>query len=92
MKRKLLVILILATAIVSCTNTSKQNLPPPPTSSALLTEPEVHQMSRQEVIEAIHDCQENNMRAVIVTTKHRVGRSYTDIVIEVTCRPRFLFK
>jgi hypothetical protein len=48
-------------------------------------------MSRQEVINAIHDCESNNLRAVMITSKKRVNGHITDVISEVTCAPRFKF-
>jgi hypothetical protein len=57
----------------------------------LLIDSHVSAMSRQEVINAIHDCQDNNLRAVMVTAKKNVNGHITDVISEVTCAPRYKF-
>jgi hypothetical protein len=57
----------------------------------LIIDSHVSAMSRQEVINAIHDCQENGMRAVMVTSKKSVNGHITDVISDVTCAPRFKF-
>lgn len=93
-KRKYLVLAI-ALIGIGCTSqpkpTSTSTLPSY-TNSTLIHDPEVFQMSRNEIINATHECQEAGLRAVVTTAKHRVGRSYTDIVVDVTCQPRFSFR
>jgi hypothetical protein len=48
-------------------------------------------MSRNEVINAIHDCQTNGMRAVMVTSKKRVSGHITDVISDVTCAPMYKY-
>lgn len=93
--KKLTIALAISLIGIGCTSqpkpTSTSTLPPY-TTSTLVHDPEVHQMSRTEIINATHECQEAGLRAVVTTAKHRVGRSYTDIVVDVTCQPRFSFR
>jgi hypothetical protein len=57
----------------------------------LLVDSQVSAMSRNEVINAIHDCQTNGMRAVMVTSKKRVSGHITDVISDVTCAPMFKY-
>lgn len=57
----------------------------------LLVDAQVSAMSRNEVINAIHDCQTNGMRAVMVTSKKRVSGHITDVISDVTCAPMFKY-
>lgn len=57
----------------------------------LVIDTHVSAMSRNEVINAIHDCQSNGLRAVMVTSKKRVNGHITDVISEVTCAPRYKF-
>lgn len=57
----------------------------------LVIDSHVSEMSRQEVINAIHDCQSNDLRAVMVTSKKNVNGHITDVVSNVTCAPRYKF-
>lgn len=79
-------IALLAVVLAGCSS----NGPHYPQQS-LIVDSHVSAMSRQEVINAIHDCQENGMRAVMITSKKRVSGHITDVISEVTCAPRFKF-
>lgn len=57
----------------------------------LIVDSQVSAMSRQEVINAIHDCQTNGMRAVMVTSKKRVSGHITDVISDVTCAPLYKY-
>jgi uncharacterized protein YcfL len=57
----------------------------------LLIDSHISAMSRQEVINAIHDCQSNDLRAVIITSKKTVNGHIQDVISEVTCAPRYKY-
>jgi hypothetical protein len=57
----------------------------------LLIDSHVSAMSRHEVINAIHDCESNGMRAVMMTAKKSVNGHITDVISDVTCAPRYKF-
>ena len=46
-------------------------------------------MSRNEVVSAIGDCQANNLRAVLMYGKRKVSGYTADVVIDVTCTPKW---
>jgi hypothetical protein len=77
-------IALLAVVLVGCSSPGN----PYPTQQ-LLIDKQVSAMSRQEVINGIHDCQSNGMRAVMVTSKKNVSGHITDVVSEITCAPRY---
>jgi len=77
-------IALLAVVLVGCSSPGN----PYPTQQ-LLIDKQVSAMSRQEVINGIHDCQSNGMRAVLVTSKKNVSGHITDVVSEITCAPRY---
>jgi len=70
------------------------NLPPTTYSYAtapvvpIVLESKAEQLSRQQVINGINDCETNSMRAVVVTSKRIVGGFSSDIPIDVQCYPR----
>jgi len=76
---------LLAVVLTGCA--SGPNYP----QQSLIVDSHVSAMSRNEVINAIHDCQSNNLRAVMVTSKKRVNGHITDVISEVTCAPRYKF-
>jgi uncharacterized protein YcfL len=77
---------LLAVVLAGCSSSGPQY-----PKQTLLIDSHVSAMSRQEVINAIHDCQENNLRAVMVTSKKNVNGHIQDVISEVTCAPRYKF-
>lgn len=61
-----------------------------PARQTLLLDREVTPMSRNEVITAIQECESNGTRPVMVYGKRRVSSHTTDVVVDVTCAPRYV--
>ena len=59
----------------------------PPVVPVVL-DPQVQQMSRNEVIQANAECESNHMRAVPIISKRMVSGMMSDIIIDVQCMPR----
>jgi hypothetical protein len=76
---------LLAVVLTGCSSGSSYP------NQQLLVDAQVSAMSRNEVINAIHDCQTNGMRAVMVTSKKRVSGHITDVISDVTCAPMFKY-
>ena len=76
-------IALLAVVLVGCASSNQY-----PTQQ-LLVDRQVSAMSRQEVINGIHDCQTNGMRAVMITSKKNVSGHITDVISDITCAPRY---
>jgi len=83
-------IALLAVVLVGCSSGNQQSLNQYP-SQQLIIDRQVSAMTRQEVINAIHDCQENGMRPVMVTGKKNTNGHIADVITEVTCAPRYKF-
>ena len=60
-------------------------------NQTLLLDKQVQEMTRNEVIMAIQDCEGSGLRAVLQTTKRRINGLASDIVFNVTCAPRLRF-
>jgi hypothetical protein len=56
--------------------------------SKLVVQKRAQAMSRQEVINAVQDCEAAKMRPILIMAKRRVNDWDTDIIIDVTCGPR----
>jgi len=72
-------------ALAGCSSTSTTTTFP---NQKLVIEGEVSSMSRNEVISAIQDCQDNDLRPVLIHAKKKVEGRITDVVIDITCAPR----
>lgn len=91
---KTLLALLLSAGIVACSSTPPLAVPIPsgPANVPIVTlhhESAVHQMSRNDVINAVSQCEGNNMRAQMVTAKRNVAGSHSEIIIDVQCVPRY---
>jgi uncharacterized protein YcfL len=84
-------IALLAVVLVGCSSSgNQQSLNQYPTQQ-LIIDRQVSAMTRQEVINAIHDCQENGLRPVMVTGKKNTNGHIADVITEVTCAPKYKF-
>jgi hypothetical protein len=84
---------LLLIALVGCSSTSPKPAPVVTheqtyPNQKLIVDSEVSEMSRQEIISAIHECQENNLRPIPVKSKKRVEGRITDAIINVICGPQ----
>lgn len=61
----------------------------PPARQKLVLDREVNAMSRNEVINAIHECESTGTRPVMVYSKRRISNHTTDVVVDVSCAPRY---
>ena len=57
----------------------------------LIIDKNVPAMSRNEVINGIADCEGNGTRAVMIYGKRRINGYTADVVVDVTCAPRYRF-
>lgn len=70
--------------------------PPPapeikPVQQQLIIDDKVQAMSRNEVIIAVKECETSGLRAVVIHGKRKINGFTTDVVVDVTCAPRFVF-
>lgn len=84
-KMKTLIALLTALSLLACT--SKSAAP----EQTLILEKEIQGMSRNEVIIAIQECESSGMRAVLIQSKRKINNWNADIVVDITCAPRFKF-
>lgn len=66
---------------------------PPPTykEQNLIIDRNVPAMSRNEVINAISDCEGNGTRAVMIYGKRSINGYTADVVVDITCAPRYRY-
>jgi hypothetical protein len=81
---------ILLLALVGC---SSQKPPVQQFSSngiqTLIIDKQVQEMSRNEVIMAVNECEGNGLRAVVLTTKRFINGFSSDVIFQVTCAPKY---
>ena len=81
-------IALLAVVLVGCSSPSNQQSFNQYPTQQLIIDKQVSAMSRQEVINGIHDCQDNGMRAVMVMAKKNTNGHIADVIAEITCAPK----
>ncbi len=55
----------------------------------LVIDKQIQPMSRNEVISAVTECSNNGLRAVMLYGKRKINGYTTDIVVDVTCAPKY---
>lgn len=60
-----------------------------PVEQTLVIDKQVQHMSRNEVINAINECETNNTRAVMVYAKRKINGFSSDVVVDVNCAPNY---
>ena len=80
----LTVVIVAAAWLTGCASTSTTS-----GKQDLVLDKEVQPMSRNEVVSAIGDCQGNGLRAVLMYGKRKVNGYTADVVIDVTCAPKW---
>lgn len=78
------VVIVVAAWLTGCASTSTTS-----GKQDLVLDKEVQPMSRNEVVSAIGDCQANGLRAVLMYGKRKVNGYTADVVIDVTCAPKW---
>jgi hypothetical protein len=79
--------IILAAAVAGCTS-----LPLNSTLDAqqqLILDKKIQPLSRNEVITAVNECTNSGLRAVMLYGKRKINDYTTEIVVDVTCAPKY---
>jgi len=84
MKKTLLISCGLLTA---CSSPYVDNSKLPDTK--LLVEKDTIQMSRNQVIMAVQECESSGLRPVVIMSRRKINGSLADVPVDVTCMPRF---
>jgi hypothetical protein len=75
----------LAVITTGCSNFQ----PPKPPDQELIVDARVQPMGRNEVIDAVKQCETSGLRAIPLYAKRRIGGYSVETVIEVTCGPKY---
>ena len=55
----------------------------------VLVEKEVTQMSRNQVIMAVQECDSSGLRPVVIMSRRKINGYLSDVPVDVTCMPKF---
>lgn len=79
---KKLAILVLLLSMVGCSTTTSNH-------QSLIMDKELQPMSRNETIVAVRECETNGLRAVMIYGKRKINGYTAEVVIEVSCAPKW---
>jgi hypothetical protein len=57
--------------------------------TTVLVEKELTQMSRNQVIIAVQECESSGLRPVMVMSRRKINGYLSDVPVDVTCSPRY---
>jgi protein involved in sex pheromone biosynthesis len=79
-KMNKLAILVLLLSVVGCSTGNHQEL---------VMDKRLQPMSRNETIVAVRECETNGLRAVMIYGKRQINGYSAEVVIEVSCAPKW---
>jgi hypothetical protein len=74
---------VLALFLAGCSFT------PTELNSRLEVDPVIQPLSRNEVINGVTECEGNGLRAVMVYSKRKINGYTSEVVVDVTCAPKY---
>ena len=80
-------LLITCGLLTACSSPYVDNSKLPDTK--LLVEKDTTQMSRNQVIIAVQECESSGLRPVMVMARRKINGSLADVPVDVTCMPKF---
>jgi hypothetical protein len=57
----------------------------------LIVDKQVQPMGRNEVIDAVRQCETSGLRAIPLYAKRKIGGYTVETVVEVTCGPKYAY-
>lgn len=61
------------------------------TQQKLILDKDIQAMSRNEVILAVQECEVSGLRAVMIFSKRKINNHTADVVVDVTCAPKYRY-
>jgi hypothetical protein len=61
----------------------------PETAQTLIMDKNIQPMGRNEVIDAIKQCEKNGLRAITIYGKRKINGYTAETLLDVTCGPKF---
>lgn len=80
-------ILLLTGLLGACSSPYVDNSKLPDTT--LLVDKELTQMSRNQVIIAVQECEASGLRPVMIMSRRKINGMLSDVPVDVTCSPRY---
>ena len=57
----------------------------------MILDKNIQAMSRNEVILAVQECEVSGLRAVMIIAKRKINNYTADVVVDVTCAPKYRY-
>ncbi len=51
---------------------------------------DIPSMSRNEIINAVNECEGNGLRPVMITARRKVNGFLSEVIADVTCAPKYI--
>jgi hypothetical protein len=83
--KKILLITGLLGACSSSPYVDNSKLP----DTTLLVDKELTQMSRNQVIIAVQECEASGLRPVMIMSRRKINGMLSDVPVDVTCSPKY---
>jgi hypothetical protein len=83
--KRILVITGLLGACSSSPYVDNSKLP----DTTLLVDKELTQMSRNQVIIAVQECEASGLRPVMIMSRRKINGMLSDVPVDVTCSPKY---
>lgn len=70
---------------------------PPPSPATqykhqdMIIDSQIQAMSRNQIIDAVHECEGNGLRATMIYSKRKINGFLADVVVDVMCAPKHKF-
>lgn len=74
--------------LTACSTFSSNN-EPKPVEQEMVIDKKIQTLSRNEVIVGVRECETNGLRGVMVYGKRKINGYTTDVVVDVTCAPKW---
>jgi hypothetical protein len=80
-------ILLLCGFLGACSSPYVDNSKLPNTT--LLVEKDIQQMTRNQMILAVQECESNGLRPSVIMSRRKINGYLSDVPVDVTCMPKF---
>lgn len=76
---------LLLLALVGCSTEPKM------TEQKLIMDKEIQAMGRNEVIDAVRQCETSGLRAITIYGKRKINGYTAETIVDVTCGPKWYY-
>ena len=78
-------------ALITAGCSSMPSYSPKAPDQELIVDPKVQPMGRNEVIDAVRQCETAGLRAIPLYAKRKINGYTVETVVEVTCGPKYAY-